>query len=415
MIRASRWGRRWGSCMGRQINKLSARKVETVSAPGRHSDGGGLYLNVTESGGRSWLFMYKTGGRRREMGLGSLRDVPLTQARKVAASARQQLAGGLDPLTARQKPAAMTFSEAATALIESMSPAWRNAKHRAQWAMTLKVYCAPIAATSVAEVSTDDVLRVLKPLWLTKPETGSRLRGRIERALDFAKARGMRSGENPARWRGHLDALLPKRQKLTRGHHKAMAFDTVPEFSKQLRTMPGIAPAALEFAILTAARSGEVMGGQWSEVNLTARVWTVPATRMKGRREHRVPLSDRAVQILKAMQSRKVSEFIFPGSKQNRPLSVMALEMVLRRAKIDATVHGFRSAFRDWSGERTAFPREVAEAALAHLVGDETERAYRRGDALEKRRALMDAWASFCDADDKVVRLEARKQNNRSR
>jgi integrase len=401
--------------MGRQINKLSARKVETVSAPGRHSDGGGLYLNVTESGGRSWLFMYKTGGRRREMGLGSLRDVPLTQARKVAASARQQLAGGLDPLTARQKPAAMTFSEAATALIESMSPAWRNAKHRAQWAMTLKVYCAPIAATSVAEVSTDDVLRVLKPLWLTKPETGSRLRGRIERALDFAKARGMRSGENPARWRGHLDALLPKRQKLTRGHHKAMAFDTVPEFSKQLRTMPGIAPAALEFAILTAARSGEVMGGQWSEVNLTARVWTVPATRMKGGREHRVPLSDRAVQILKAMQSRKVSEFIFPGSKQNRPLSVMALEMVLRRAKIDATVHGFRSAFRDWSGERTAFPREVAEAALAHLVGDETERAYRRGDALEKRRALMDAWASFCDADDKVVRLEARKQNNRSR
>jgi integrase len=396
--------------MGRQINKLSARKVETVSEPGRHSDGGGLYLNVTESGGRSWLFMYKTGGRRREMGLGSLRDVPLTQARKVAANARQQLAGGLDPLAARQKPAAMTFSEAATALIESMSPAWRNAKHRAQWAMTLKVYCGPIAATSVADVTTDDVLRVLKPLWLAKPETGSRLRGRIERALDFAKARGMRSGENPARWRGHLDALLPKRQKLTRGHHKAMPFDGVPEFSKQLRKMPGIAPAALEFAILTAARSGEVMGAQWSEVDLTGRVWTVPATRMKGRREHRVPLSDRAVQILKAMQSRKVSEFIFPGSKQNRPLSVMALEMVLRRAKIDATVHGFRSAFRDWSGERTTFPREVAEAALAHLVGDQTERAYRRGDALEKRRALMDAWSLYwASKENTVVPLKRRK------
>ena len=404
-------GKTVGKHMGRQINKLSARKVETVSVPGRHSDGGGLYLNVTESGGRSWLFMYKTGGRRREMGLGSLRDVPLTQARKVAANARQQLAGGLDPLMARQKPAAMTFSEAASALIESMSPAWRNAKHRAQWAMTLKVYCAPIAATSVADVTTDDVLRVLKPLWLTKPETGSRLRGRIERALDFAKARGMRSGENPARWRGHLDALLPKRQKLTRGHHKAMAFDAVPEFSKQLRKMSGIAPAALEFAILTAARSGEVMGGLWSEVDLTARVWTVPATRMKGGREHRVPLSDRAVQILKAMQSRKVSEFIFPGNKQNRPLSVMALEMVLRRAKIDATVHGFRSAFRDWSGERTTFPREVAEAALAHLVGDQTERAYRRGDALEKRRALMDAWSLFCAAskENTVVPLKRRK------
>jgi integrase len=198
-----------------------------------------------------------------------------------------------------------------------------------------------------------------------------------------------------------------------RGHHKAMAFDDVPEFSKQLRKMPGIAPAALEFAILTAARSGEVMGGQWSEVDLTARVWTVPASRMKGGREHRVPLSDRALQILKAMQTRKVSGFIFPGSKPDRPLSVMALEMVLRRAKIDATVHGFRSAFRDWSGERTTFPREVAEAALAHLVGDQTERAYRRGDALEKRRGLMDAWAAFCAADkeDTVVSIKRRKSH----
>lgn len=404
-------GKMVGKNMGRQINKLSARKVETVKEPGRHSDGGGLYLNVTESGGRSWLFMYKASGRRREMGLGSLRDVPLTQARKVAANARQQLASGVDPLLARQKPATMTFAEAASALIESMSPAWRNAKHRAQWKMTLTVYCAPIASKAAADITTDDVLRVLKPLWLAKPETGSRLRGRIERALDYAKARGMRSGENPARWRGHLDALLPKRQKLTRGHHKAMPFDHVPEFSKGLRKMPGIAPAALEFAILTAARSGEVMGGQWSEIDLSARIWTVPATRMKGGREHRVPLSDRAVRILKAMQAVKVSKFIFPGSKPDRPLSVMALEMVLRRANIDATVHGFRSAFRDWSGERTTFAREVAEAALAHLVGDQTERAYRRGDALEKRRALMDAWATFCapSKGNTVVSLRQRK------
>lgn len=388
-----------------------------MSAPGRHSDGGGLYLNVTETGSRSWLFMYKVAGRRREMGLGSLRDVPLIQARKFAANARQQLASGLDPLAARQKPATMTFSEAASALIESMSPSWRNAKHRAQWAMTLNVYCAPISGMAAADISTDDVLRVLKPLWLTKPETASRLRGRIERALDFAKALGMRSGENPARWRGHLDALLPKRLKLTRGHHKAMPFDDVPEFTKQLRKMPGVAPAALEFAILTAARSGEVLGGRWDEIDLSERVWTIPAARMKGGREHRVPLPPRAIQILKGMQTHKVSEFVFPGVKPQRPLSVMALEMVLRRAKIDATVHGFRSAFRDWSGERTAFPREVAEAALAHLVGDQTERAYRRGDALEKRRALMDAWASFCDdaGRDKVVAFSRGKSPRHKR
>jgi integrase len=297
----------------------------------------------------------------------------------------------------------MTFSEAATALIASMSPAWRNAKHRAQWAMTLNIYCAPIAGTSVADITTDDVLRVLKPLWLTKPETGSRLRGRIERALDFAKARGMRSGENPARWRGHLDALLPKRLKLTRGHHKALPFDQVPNFCGSLHSMPGVSPAALEFAILTATRSGEVMGARWDELNVTERVWTIPAGRMKGAREHRVPLSDRAVEILRVMQGARSSEFVFPGSRPNRPLSVMALEMVMRRAKVDATVHGFRSAFRDWAGERTSFPREVAEAALAHLVGDETERAYRRGDALEKRRRLMDAWASFCSAEESAV------------
>ena len=381
--------------MGRQIDKLSARKAETIIEPGRHSDGGGLYLNVTESGSRSWLFMYKIAGRRREMGLGSLRDVPLVQARRTAASARQQLATGLDPLSLRRKPTSMTFGEAAKALVESMSPAWRNAKHRAQWSMTLTVYCAPIADMAVSDISTDDVLRVLKPLWLTKAETASRLRGRIERALDFAKARGMRSGENPARWRGHLDALLPKRQKLTRGHHKAMAFDNVPEFTKRLSGMEGVAPRALEFAILTAARSGEVLGCRWDEVDLSSRIWTVPANRMKGGREHRVPLSGRTIEILEAMQSAKNSEFVFPGSKSDHPLSAMALEMVLRRANVDATVHGFRSAFRDWSGERTNFPREVAEAALAHLVGDQTERAYRRGDALEKRRSLLDAWALF--------------------
>ncbi|QRM27376.1 site-specific integrase [Microvirga sp. VF16] len=383
--------------MSKQLHKLSAREVATLTKPGRHSDGGGLYLSISPSRARSWVFMWKVKGKRREMGLGSLRDVPLAKARQRAAVAREMLVEGIDPLVARDKPKVMTFGEAADALIESMSSSWRNAKHRAQWKMTLTFYCEPLRSKPVAEVGTEDVLKVLKPLWAAKPETGSRLRGRIERVLDFARARGQRVGENPARWRGHLDALLPKRAKLTRGHHAAMPFDEVPAFMASLREREGIAPRALEFAILTAARSGEVLGARWDEINLDARLWTVPAARMKGGRPHRVPLSDRAVEILRQMEQAQISEFVFPGLKHKRPLSGMALEMVLRRMKVDVTVHGFRSAFRDWAGERTHFPREIAEAALAHLVGDAVERAYRRGDALEKRRQLMDAWARFCE------------------
>jgi integrase len=355
------------------------------------------------------VFMWKVAGKRREMGLGSLRDVPLAKARERAAEARQKLAEGLNPIAARDKPKVMTFGEAADALIESMSSSWRNEKHCAQWKMTLTVYCAPLRSKPVTEIGTEDVLKVLQPLWTTKPETASRLRGRIERVFDFARAQGHGPGENPARWRGHLEAVLPKRAKLTRGHHKAMPFDEVPEFMVALREREGIAARALEFAILTAARSGEVFGASWDEFDLEARVWTVPAARMKAGRAHRVPLSARAVEILREMEQRRLSELVFPGTKPGRPLSVMALEMVLRRMKVDVTVHGFRSAFRDWAGERTHFPREVAEAALAHLVGDAVERAYRRGDALEKRRKLMDAWASFLQqkARSNVVFLNA--------
>jgi integrase len=291
-----------------------------------------------------------------------------------------------------------------------MSSSWRNAKHRSQWTMTLTVYCGPLRSKPVAEVGIEDVLTVLQPLWTAKPETASRLRGRIERVLDFARARGQRSGENPARWRGHLDALLPKRAKLTRGHHKAMPFDDVPAFMSSLRERDGVAPLALEFAILTAARSGEVLGARWDEINLDAGLWTVPAARMKGSRAHRVPLSERAVEILRQMEQARISEFVFPGLKHNRPLSGMALEMVLRRMKVDVTVHGFRSAFRDWAGERTTFPREIAEAALAHLVGDAVERAYRRGDALEKRRRLMDAWARFCEPKESADVITIRRR-----
>ncbi|MGF9760635.1 integrase arm-type DNA-binding domain-containing protein [Microvirga sp. 0TCS3.31] len=396
--------------MARQLHTLSARTVATLTKPGRHSDGGGLYLNITASGARSWVFMWKTDGKRREMGLGALRDVPLAKARERAAEVRQKLADGLDPIAARDnKPKVMTFGEAADALIESMSSSWRNEKHRAQWTMTLTAYCAPLRPRPVTEIGTEDVLKVLQPLWTAKPETASRLRGRIERVFDFARARGQGSGENPARWRGHLDAVLPKRARLTRGHHKAMPFDEVPAFMKALREREGIAPRALEFAILTAARSGEVMGARWGEFDLQARVWTVPAARMKAAKEHRVPLSARAVEILQDMQQKRLSDLVFPGTKPGRPLSVMALEMVLRRMKVDVTVHGFRSAFRDWTGERTHFPREVAEAALAHLVGDAVERAYRRGDALEKRRELMDAWANFLEGQPQrnVLRFNA--------
>jgi integrase len=389
-----------GKLVGTQLHKTSARTVSALAAPGRHSDGGGLYLSISPSGAKSWVFMWKVAGKRREMGLGSLRDVPLAKARQRAADARQKLADGLDPLATRDRPKVMmTFGEAADALIDSMSASWRNEKHRAQWKMTLTVYCEPLRAKPVSEVSTDDVLKVLKPLWTTKAETASRLRGRIERVLDFARARGQRSGENPARWRGHLDAILPRRAKLTRGHHKALPFQAVPEFMAQLHEREGVAPLALEFAVLTAARSGEVLGARWDEFDLEARVWTVPARRMKAGREHRVPLSSRAVEALHVMQAVRTTEYVFPGTKQGRPLSVMALEMMLRRMKVDATVHGFRSAFRDWVGERTSYPRELAEAALAHLVGDAVERAYRRGDALEKRRELMEAWARFVGAE----------------
>jgi integrase len=326
--------------------------------------------------------------------------VSLAKAREKAASARQLRQDDLDPLAQRNdRPAAMmTFGDASDALIESMSGSWRNEKHRAQWKMTLTTYCGSLRPKSVGSITTEDVLAVLEPIWRTKPETASRLRGRIERVLSFAKARGMRSGENPAQWRGHLDAILPKRAHLTRGHHKALPFAEVPAFIMRLRTMDGIAPRALEFAILTAARSGEVLGMPWAEVSLGDAVWTVPAHRMKGGREHRVPLNERALEILEALMPLQSDEtsFVFPGLKPGRPLSGMALEAVMRRMEVDATPHGFRSSFRDWAGDATTFEREVAEAALAHVIGDRSEQAYRRGDALDKRRLLMDAWKSYC-------------------
>jgi integrase len=283
------------------------------------------------------------------------------------------------------------------ALIAAKQSEWRNVEHRQQWRVTLETYAATYVALPVDEVATEAVLSVLRPVWQRAPETASRLRGRIEAVLDFAKADGWRSGENPAAWRGHLALILPKRQKLTRGHHVAMPYTEVPAFMSALRERKAMAALALEFLILTAARTGEVLGARWAEFDFEAKIWTVPATRMKAGREHRVPLSGRALAILARLADAKTGEHVFPGQRHGKPLSAMSLEMVLRRMAVNTTVHGFRSAFRDWAGETTTFPREIAEAALAHVSGDATERAYRRGDALEKRRGLMEAWAAFCE------------------
>jgi integrase len=281
-------------------------------------------------------------------------------------------------------------------VIATHESAWRNPKHREQWCMTFKVYCEPIRSIPVDQITTEHVLSVLRPLWCKVPETASRLRGRIEKVLDAAKARGQRSGENPARWRGHLDHLLPRHQKLTRGHHKALPYEHVPDLIRRLQTSGSTSALCLTFTVLIAARSGEAMGARWEEFDLERGVWTVPADRMKAGREHRVPLSTRAAALLDHMGKGETGPFVFPGMKQDRPLSTMALEMVLRRMKIDATVHGFRSAFRDRAAEQTSAPREVAEAALAHVLENRVEAAYRRSDLFEKRRLLMEQWSHYC-------------------
>ncbi len=386
------------AAMGRKINRLNARAVATITKHGRHADGGSLYLSISPNGGRRWVFLYRWHGKPTEIGFGSARDVTLARARELASQARAKLAEGINPKDARRPSGGSTFGECADRVIEAMRPSWRNRKHAAQWEMTLRDYAAPLRRLPVDKLTTDDVLSALKPLWSDKPETASRLRGRIERVLDAAKAQGLRNGENPARWRGHLDQLLPKRQRLTRGHHAAMGYADVPGFIIGLQSRQSTAALALEFAILTAARSGEVLGARWEEFDLDHAVWIVPATRMKAGREHRVPLSRRAIKIVKAMHEAS-DDFVFPGQKPGMPLSVMALEMVLRRMKIDnVTVHGFRSAFRDWAAECTNFSNEVCEAALAHVVENKAEAAYRRGDLFDKRRKLMGAWAAYCEA-----------------
>lgn len=387
--------------MARLQNRLSARAVATIAEPGRHADGGGLYLVVARGGSRNWVFLFQRNGKAREMGLGSVSAVSLAQARQKAAQARQMLADDVDPLEARKAAvaaataAATTFGQFADEFIKVQRPSWSNAVHAKQWVMTLgDAYCRDLRRRPIGEVGLDDVLGVLSPIWQAKPETARRIRMRLEKVLDAAKVRGLRSGENPARLRGNLDHLLPKHRKDQKAHHAAMNWGDVPAFAQGLRDRAGTAALALRFTIATAARTGEVIGATWDEIDLEARLWTVPAERMKARRPHRVPLNDEALAALEAARSLSPT-IVFPGPSLRRPLSNMAMAAILKRDGLPITVHGFRSAFSDWAAETTAFPREAVEMALAHVISNATEAAYRRGDLFDKRRALMAAWSTF--------------------
>ncbi|MGN6486313.1 MAG: tyrosine-type recombinase/integrase [Devosia sp.] len=392
-----------------ETNKLTALQVKNMKPGDKLGDGGGLWVRYPAKGSKFWYFEYTPpgGGNRRQHGLGSAKEgeVGLNDARRARDAAKELLRQGIDPQEHRKAAAAPkaevpTFGKFADEFVKSIRSEFANAKHFAQWEMTLgDTYCKALRKVRIDQVNSGDVLQVLQPIWVTKSETASRLRGRIERVLDAAKAQNLRSGDNPAVWRGGLKAALPRRSKLTRGHHQALPFPDLPEFIEKLHERPAAAAPALEFLILTAARSGEVRLARWAEFDLKGAVWTVPAERMKAKREHRVPLTARMLEILVAVEEkkRKAGELVFPGAKEGRPMSDMTLgKLVARMGYKDVTVHGFRSTFRDWVGEATEFQREVAEAALAHTVGDATERAYRRGDALEKRRRLMEAWEAFC-------------------
>jgi integrase len=385
--------------------KLKAGEIETLPA-GRHSDGGNLFLQVGKQGGRSWLFRYQVAGRERWMGLGSLRDVSLKRARQLATAAREAKADKVDPLEQRrQKRAAarvaeaksMSFQQCADTYIAIHEVGWKNVKHIYQWRQSLAHYAYPvIGALPVSEIDEALIVKVLAPIWQTKTETASRLRGRIETILDYAATLKYRTGDNPARWKGHMQNLLPNPTKIAKVEHlAALPYVELPTFMADLSERDSTSAHALEFTILTAARTGETIGAQWNEIDMGQKVWTVPAERMKGGRQHRVPLSDRAITILQDMAARRESGFVFPGQRK-AGLSNMALLGVLRVMNRAVTVHGFRSAFRTWAAERSNFQREVAEAALAHVVGDQVERSYQRGDLFEKRRKLMDAWASYC-------------------
>ncbi len=395
----------------RRINRLSSAWVRSAK-PGMHCDGGGLYLQSTLGADgtirKSWLFRYALNGRERQMGLGSIETVGLADARQRALDARQLCQQGIDPIEERERQRAsratqnakvMTLDQCRDAYIAAHHAAWKSARHGIEWKQTLTAYVTPIfGKLPVQAVEGGLILKALEPIWNTKTATASRVRGRIEAILDWATVRGHRSGENPARWRGHLDKLLPTPSKVsTVRHHPALPYAEIGAFMTELRARDALSARALEFVILTATRTGESLGARWDEIDLSARVWTVPAARMKGNKEHRVPLSDAAVAVLRQMAEIRESVLVFPGHRRST-LNYHSLHNLLdRMGRGDLTAHGFRSTFRDWAAECTNFPNHVVEMALAHSIGDAVEAAYRRGDLFDKRRKLMDAWAAYCE------------------
>ncbi|MEO0389384.1 MAG: integrase arm-type DNA-binding domain-containing protein [Pseudomonadota bacterium] len=380
---------------------LSARKVETAG-PGRHGDGRGLFLYVKASGARSWVLRYQVTGKRHDLGLGAYPEVSLAMARDRALQARRMIQEGEDPIAKKRQAKPKTFKDAALEVIESKRPGWKNAKHAAQWTSTLEAYVFPdLGRMQVARIETADVMGVLSPIWSDKPETANRVRQRIEAVLDYASALGIRTGDNPARWRGHLDHLLPKPTKVKAvKHHPALPHAEIAAFMADLSDRTGVAARALAFTILTAARSGETRGATWAEIDLDAEVWTIPADRMKAGKEHRVPLTPETIACL-GPKCDDAALIFGSESKPGKPISDMSMTAVLRRMGHEAiTVHGFRSTFRDWAGETTGFPREVIEAALAHGIKDKAEAAYARSDLFGKRRKLMEAWAAKVQSRD---------------
>lgn len=395
--------------MPKKIEELSPLAVSRLSAPGLHNVGGvaGLHLQIVGNA-RSWILRATVGTKRRDIGLGGYPTVTLAEARQKARQARESIREGVDPVLARKsarsaliatQAGAITFSEAARQFIDAKSVEWKNVKHGQQWVNTLETYADPIIGKLlVADIRQEHILKVLQPIWKTKTETATRLRGRIELVLDWATVAGFRQGDNPARWRGHLEVLLPKPGKIAKVvHHEALPIDELPAFMVELRKHEGTGAQALELLILTATRSGEVRGATWSEIDLDATTWTIPAARMKANKEHRVPLSKQAINLLQKLPRIEGTDLVFPGRKDNKTLSDMTLTALMRRMGTEAVPHGFRSVFRDWAAERTNYPHQLAEMALAHTIGNKVEEAYRRGDMLAKRAQMMSAWATFCD------------------
>jgi integrase len=398
--------------MHRDSNRLTAIEVAKKKKPGRYGDGGGLVLQVSKWGTKAWLFRFEREGRERQMGLGPLYTISLADARRKANDARKLLLDGVDSIAARKEAITRarvsaargtTFKQCAEKYIAAHEAGWRNEKHRGQWKSTLASYAYPvIGELPVSAIDTTLLLKCLEPIWTAKPETAGRLRGRIEAVLDWAKAREYRQGENPARWRGHLDKLLPARGAVrTVKHHAALPYGELPAFMAELRDRDGISARALEWTILTAVRTSEAIGARWSEIDQCARSWTIPAERMKARREHRIPLCPRALEILSLLP--REGSFVFPGARKGVPLSNMAMLELMRGMKPGYVPHGCRSTFRDWAAETTNYPNHVVEMALAHVVGDKVEAAYRRGDLFEKRRRLMNEWARYCSRPARPV------------